>query len=201
MLAYNFVQSSADLFGQHLVAFFLYGIILLGLIFLAAATRHWLRFRGPLLFVPPERWYQRFVYLVPVAVLAVATLGSWSVSTSSNPYFCGTCHTMGTYYANWKGSAHARANVDCASCHYEPGLRGYLRAKIKGTSELVTTLTGTEGFKPVAQVANTTCLSGGCHNAAALGGLSTSCATRPANTSSSSARCSWRRPCAWSRSR
>jgi len=168
LLAYNFVQSSADIFGQHLVAFFLYGSILLGLIFLASAARLRLRFRQPLLFAPPAHWYGRFAYVLPVGVLALATFGSWGVSTSSNPHFCASCHDMGTYFVNWKSSAHARADISCATCHYEPGVRGYVKAKFQGTSQLVATITHTQAHRPIAQVNNTTCLSSGCHSIDAL---------------------------------
>ncbi len=167
-LAYHFVQSSTDMFGQHLFAFFLFGTILLGVVFLAASVRKLMRFRRPTLLVRPAHWYERVVYLVPVAVLGVATFGSWGVSSSSNPHFCGTCHNMGTYFANWKTSPHARADVSCASCHYDPGLTGYLRAKMKGTSQLVATLTQTGRNRPEAQVSNETCMRGGCHSAAQL---------------------------------
>ncbi len=164
MLAYHFVQNSTDMFGQHMMAFFLFGTVLVGLVFLAAAARNRLRFRRPTLLVPPKHWYARLLYLVPVVVLGVATFGSWGVSSSSNPHFCGTCHNMGTYFANWKSSKHASAQVSCASCHYDPGLSGYLRAKIKGTSQLVQTLTDSAARKPVAQVSNETCLRSGCHS-------------------------------------
>ncbi|HXZ43013.1 MAG TPA: NapC/NirT family cytochrome c, partial [Terriglobales bacterium] len=164
LLAYNFVQSSADIFGQHLVAFFLYGSIALGLVFLASAARRRLSFRQPLLFVPPAHWYGRFAYVLPIGVLALATFGSWGVSTSSNPHFCGSCHDMGTYFANWKTSAHARADISCDKCHYEPGLQGFLKAKFKGTSQLVATITQTQAHRPVAAVNNATCLSSGCHS-------------------------------------
>ncbi len=168
MLAYNFVQSSADVFGQHLVAFFLYGMIVLSLVFVAAVARSRLRMRGPSLFVPTAHWAQRSLFLSPVAVLGVATFGSWGVSTSSNPHFCGTCHDMKTYFTTWKSDPHARADIACYKCHYEPGVNGFLRAKVKGTSELVTTLTGTQGFKPIAAVRNDTCLASGCHSMAQL---------------------------------
>jgi nitrate/TMAO reductase-like tetraheme cytochrome c subunit len=168
LLAYNFVQSSADIFGQHLVAFFLYGSIALGLVFLAGAARRRLRFRQPLLFVPPSHWYGRFAYVLPVGVLALATFGSWGVSTSSNPHFCGSCHDMGAYFTNWKTSAHARADISCDKCHYEPGVQGFVKAKFKGTSQLVATITHTQAHRPVAQVNNSTCLSSGCHSMQAL---------------------------------
>lgn len=163
VLAYNFVQNSADLFGQHLVAFFLYGTAALGVVFLAAVTRSLLRFRRPLLFTATGHWRARFLYLIPVVLLGAAIFGGWAVTTSSNPIFCGTCHQMNTYFANWKSSAHASAQVGCAACHYEPGLRGYVRAKVQGFSELVVALTGTQRGKPTARVGDETCLRSGCH--------------------------------------
>jgi len=165
MLAYNFVQTSADVFGQHLVTFFLYGSAILGFIFLAAILRNYVRFRRPVLFATPTHWRQRFLYLVPAAFIGLVTLLSWGVDTSSNPYFCGTCHTMDAYFANWHQSSHAQAKVSCADCHYEPGLRGYFKAKVRGVSELVVTLTGTQAYKPVAEVKNETCLKSDCHSA------------------------------------
>lgn len=168
MLAYNFVQTSADVFGQHLVTFFLYGSAVLGLIFLAAILRNYVRFRRPVLFVTPTRWRQRFLYLVPAIFIGLVTLLSWAVDTSSNPYFCGTCHTMEAYFANWHQSAHAQAKVSCADCHYEPGLRGYFKAKVRGFSELVVTLTGTQGYKPEGVVNDVNCLRSGCHTEAEL---------------------------------
>jgi nitrate/TMAO reductase-like tetraheme cytochrome c subunit len=169
LLGYNFVQSSTDIFGQHLVTLFLYGSILLGVVFLAGALRRRLRFRQPLLFLAPATWNQRFAYALPVGVLALATFGSWGVSTSSNPHFCGSCHDMGTYFANWKTSAHAHADVSCDTCHYEPGIRGFLKAKFKGTSQLVATITNTQAHRPIAEVKNATCLKSGCHSMDVLG--------------------------------
>ncbi|MGA7614397.1 MAG: NapC/NirT family cytochrome c [Thermoanaerobaculia bacterium] len=167
ILTWSFVASSSDLFGRHLFAFFVVGVALLGAIFLASALRTRFRFREPTLYAPSWRWSHRFLYLVPVAILGVAVFGSWGVTTSSNPYFCGSCHDMGTYFANWKDSPHARAEVSCDRCHYEPGVGGFVRAKIRGTSELVTTLTGTQRPKPVAEVTNDRCLA--CHPMAKLG--------------------------------
>jgi len=164
LLAYNFVQASADVFGQHLVIFFLYASAVLGLLFLAAILRNYVRFRRPVVFVTPTRWRQRFLYLLPTALIGLVTLLSWAVDTSSNPYFCGTCHDMNAYFANWKASTHARAEIGCATCHYEPGLRGYLKAKLQGTAELVATLTRTQAYKPMAEVRNETCLTRDCHS-------------------------------------
>ena len=171
ILAYHFVQNSADLFGRHLVAFFLWGTALLGLIFLAAVSRNLVRFRRPTLFLPAPQWRHRFLYAFPVGLLAMATFASWGVSTSSNPIFCGSCHEMRAYFGNWKSSLHAKSEIGCPACHYEPGVRGFAKAKIQGFSQLVVSLTGAPASKPAARVSDETCLGSGCHSTRELVGV------------------------------
>ncbi len=171
ILAYHFVQNSTDLFGRHLVGFFLWGTALLGLVFLWAVARGVVRFRRPTLFLPPAKWRQRLLYGLPVGLLAIATFGSWGVATSSNPIFCGSCHEMNAYFSNWRSSAHAKSEIGCPTCHYQPGLGGYARAKMQGFSELVVSLTGTQASKPAAKVSDRTCLQSGCHSVRQLTGV------------------------------
>jgi len=171
ILAYHFVQNSADLFGRHLVAFFLWGTALLGLIFLAAVSRNLMRFRRPTLFLPAPPWRHRFLYAFPVVLLGVATFGSWGVATSSNPIFCGSCHEMRSYFSDWKSSPHAKSEIGCPACHYEPGVRGFAKAKMQGFSQLVVSLTGAPASKPAARVSDETCLRSGCHSVRELTGV------------------------------
>ncbi len=171
ILAYHFVQNSTDLFGRHLVGFFLWGAALLGLIFVAAVARNVVRFRRPTLFLPAPQWRHRFLYAFPVGLLGVATFGSWGVSTSSNPIFCGSCHEMRAYFSNWQSSPHAKSEIGCPACHYEPGVRGFAKAKIQGFSQLVVSLTGAPATKPAAIVNDATCLHGGCHSTRELTGV------------------------------
>ncbi len=171
ILAYHFVQNSTDLFGRHLVGFFLWGTALLGLIFLAGVARNLVRFRRPTLFLPPAKWRHRYLYALPVGLLGVATFGSWGVATSSNPIFCGSCHEMRSYFSDWKSSPHARSEIGCPTCHYEPGVRGFAKAKMQGFSELVISLTGAPVSKPAARVSDDTCLRSGCHSTRELTGV------------------------------
>lgn len=39
---------------------------------------------------------------------------------TTNPMFCGSCHTMRPQFYNWKYSSHSR--VTCYACHVSPGL-------------------------------------------------------------------------------
>jgi len=168
MLAYHFVQNSSDLFGRHLVGFFLWGTALLGIVFVSAVLRNVVRFRRPMVFVASPHWRYRYLYVIPVALLGVATFGAWGVETSSNPIFCGSCHEMRAYFSNWKASAHANSEIGCPACHYEAGLGGYAKAKMQGLSELVITLTGTQSTKPTAHVRDENCLRSGCHDVGQL---------------------------------
>jgi nitrate/TMAO reductase-like tetraheme cytochrome c subunit len=153
------------------VAFFLWGTALLGLIFLAAVSRNLVRFRRPTLFLPSPQGRHRFLYAFPVGLLGVATFGSWGVATSSNPIFCGSCHEMRSYFSNWQTSPHAKSEIGCPACHYEPGVRGYAKAKMQGLSQLVTSLTGAPASKPAARVNDETCLHSGCHSLGQLAGV------------------------------
>ena len=168
LLVYNFVQTSGDVFTQHVVVFFLAGMLVLGLIFFAAGSRRWMTFRSPTLLREPKQWYRRMAYVLPVAFIGIVTFGSWGVTQSSSPHFCGSCHDMQGYKANWQGSPHAQAAVGCDSCHYEPGVGGFVKAKIQGTSELVAMVTGRQKAKPIAEIDNGRCSE--CHALEALRG-------------------------------
>lgn len=170
-LSYNFLQSTTDRFGQHMFVFFLYGVALLGLVFVARVGRNLVRYRRPVLLVEGKKWSERFLYATPVIVIVLATLGAFTVESTSNPQFCGMCHTMNRYYANWQMSVHGKTEVACASCHYEPGLRGYAKAKVRGFSELVTEVTATGSYRPQAEVHDASCLRGGCHDIERLAGV------------------------------
>lgn len=167
-LAYNFLQSTTDRFGQHMFIFFLYGVGVLGLIFVARIVRNFVRFRKPVLLVEGKKWSAHFLYITPIVVIVVATLGGFTIESTSNPLFCGTCHSMNRYYANWQTSTHGKTQVSCSSCHYEPGLSGYMKAKVRGFSELVTEATDTGSYKPQAIVKDSSCLRAGCHDVSKL---------------------------------
>lgn len=169
MLAYNFLQTTTDRFGQHMFVFFLYGAALLGIVFATRAVRNYIRFRRPILFVEGKKWSERFVYFTPIVLIVAATLGGFSIESTSNPRFCGLCHSMKDYYVNWQTSRHGKTEVGCAACHYEPGFAGYAKAKTKGFSELVKEITATAKYKPEATVSDKSCLRSGCHAVEKLG--------------------------------
>lgn len=54
--------------------------------------------------------------------------------------FCGRCHEMGPELAAYEAGPHR--DVACAECHVEPGVGGWVKAKVNGTKQLVQVITG-----------------------------------------------------------
>ncbi|MHA2610205.1 MAG: cytochrome c3 family protein [bacterium JZ-2024 1] len=91
-----------------------------------------------------------------------------TVEITSRPSFCGTCHIMKPYVESWKTSKHNRYN--CTLCHYTPGIKNAISAKLEGLSMTVQYFTGTAGPLPWANVENASCLRSGCHSERLLQG-------------------------------
>jgi nitrate/TMAO reductase-like tetraheme cytochrome c subunit len=72
---------------------------------------------------------------------AVAIGGVAAVQWTDTADFCGRCHTMGPELRGHELSPHRE--LGCAECHVEPGIEGWVKAKINGTRQLVELLTGT----------------------------------------------------------
>jgi nitrate/TMAO reductase-like tetraheme cytochrome c subunit len=82
-----------------------------------------------------------FVTVIFFAVIAIATIQGFEFSESTT--FCGeVCHVpMEPEHTAWAQSPHAR--VRCVECHVGSGINYYLKAKINGTRQLYSVLTGT----------------------------------------------------------
>ncbi len=131
----------------------------------------------------PRRGLRRFIHrpssrrgffalmLVVSGFAAAAALGTISaVGWTETASFCGRCHQMGPELAAYDAGPHR--DVACAECHVEPGIGGWIKAKVNGTRQLVEVLTGTfptpipppdHSDLPSAE---TTCLS--CHSLSRL---------------------------------
>ena len=102
---------------------------------------------------------------------AVATMGGvTAVGFSETPAFCGSCHTMEPELKAYAMSPHSQ--VPCATCHVNPGLAGFVTAKVNGTKQLFDIVTGNfptpieaPDHAKLPPVQNT-CLT--CHNLADL---------------------------------
>jgi predicted CXXCH cytochrome family protein len=107
--------------------------------------------------------------LICAAAAVVFIAMSWgAVAYTSRPAFCTNCHFMQPYYDSWKSSSHR--NVECVKCHFEPGIRNTIKAKMVGLSQLMQYMTGREGTMPRAEISDRSCLREGCHETRLLEG-------------------------------
>jgi nitrate/TMAO reductase-like tetraheme cytochrome c subunit len=70
------------------------------------------------------------------SVFTGAALISWTETAD----FCGRCHAMGPELTAYENGPHNQ--VACAECHVEPGIQGWVKAKINGTRQLVEVILG-----------------------------------------------------------
>ncbi|ADU48382.1 cytochrome c3 family protein [Intrasporangium calvum] len=103
------------------------------------------------------RWRRRLRRLVPVpktplgvlalvggvlVIGAIGTLGGVEVvHYSEGASFCTTCHTMEPQKKAYEAGVHQ--DVACGECHVEPGVLGFVKAKLAGTRELYALVTNT----------------------------------------------------------
>jgi hypothetical protein len=79
--------------------------------------------------------------LVAGVGIAIAVGGVVAVQWTETADFCGRCHTMDPELKAYETSSHRE--VSCAECHVEPGLAGWVKAKINGTRQLVEVMLNT----------------------------------------------------------
>jgi nitrate/TMAO reductase-like tetraheme cytochrome c subunit len=71
----------------------------------------------------------------------VAFTGVSMIQWTESADFCGRCHTMTPELQAHAAGAHK--DVSCGECHVEPGIAGWIKAKINGTRQLVDVVMGT----------------------------------------------------------
>lgn len=96
----------------------------------------------------------------------IFSVGMFEFSTS--PYFCASCHIMKPYYQAWKTSSHN--HVPCVDCHYPPEVREKMILKVQALTQVVKYVTRTYSSKPYAEIDDSSCLRGGCHETRLLQG-------------------------------
>lgn len=100
--------------------------------------------------------------IIAVAVFGLLVVGFIGAKQTSKPEFCITCHSMQPAYENWEASAHG--DIDCMTCHSEPGFSGFVKTKLDGVKQVAVTLTSDvqpEDVIGLAHVNESVCLS--CH--------------------------------------
>ena len=76
---------------------------------------------------------------------------------------------MKPFYQSWKESSHNE--IECSTCHYAPGTKSKIRAKIEGIMQLGRYWTKLYlKSKPWAEIPDESCLRGGCHEKRLLEG-------------------------------
>jgi hypothetical protein len=71
-----------------------------------------------------------------IAVFSTVSLIHWTETAD----FCGRCHTMSPELQAYEAGPHK--SVACAECHVEPGIMGWVKAKINGTKQLIEVVLG-----------------------------------------------------------
>jgi nitrate/TMAO reductase-like tetraheme cytochrome c subunit len=110
----------------------------------AAGVRHRHPFylRGRRLRLPSSRRGLFGLLLVLAGLGGVATFSAVSLlNWTETADFCGRCHTMAPELAAYEAGPHR--DVACAECHVEPGITGWIKAKLNGTRQLVEVVLGT----------------------------------------------------------
>jgi nitrate/TMAO reductase-like tetraheme cytochrome c subunit len=83
-----------------------------------------------------------FGFLLVVGAFAFA--GIWTGVTlihwTETADFCGRCHQMGPELVAYEAGPHR--DVTCGECHVEPGVAGWVKAKLNGTRQLIEVITG-----------------------------------------------------------
>ncbi|NIM58017.1 MAG: hypothetical protein GTO16_03610 [Candidatus Aminicenantes bacterium] len=110
---------------------------------------------------------KRIIFLSIIGFVLILTLGS--VEYTSHSYFCNSCHYMKPFYQSWKTSSHS--HIECNACHYPPGIRPKIRAKIEGILQVGRYWTKLYlKSKPWAEIPDESCLREGCHKKRLLEG-------------------------------
>lgn len=112
---------------------------------------------------------RRIIILASVGFVVVLLVGS--VEYTSHSPFCNSCHYMKPFYKSWETSSHS--HIECNACHYPPGIRSKLRAKVEGILQVGRYWTKLYlKSKPWAEIPDEACLREGCHDKRILEGRS-----------------------------
>lgn len=108
--------------------------------------------------------------VILVVVIAIIALSYGAIKYTCTAHFCGLCkNTMGPAYKTWTATPHSskknpeiKHHHECMACHSDPGLLGFLKAKIGGLFSVYYQLARAyhlplEAFNPVH------CARPGCH--------------------------------------
>ncbi|MEH6651197.1 MAG: NapC/NirT family cytochrome c [Motiliproteus sp.] len=117
--------------------------------------------------------YTVVTVVIVMAVIAVMLGGTWiaqEVYTSRSEFCGGSCHTMTEQFNAWKADTHHADNnaagnqAECIECHFLPGEKHGVKAKLEGLRHLAAYLYNPEAPLPIRPVIpDGACLQSGCH--------------------------------------
>jgi nitrate/TMAO reductase-like tetraheme cytochrome c subunit len=114
-----------------------------------------------------KRKKQMKIFLIALGVFLAVFVASVELTSTSK--FCSACHYMKPFFQSWKASSHGQ--IECKVCHYPPGLRSTLRAKVEGLVMVGRYWTKLYlKSKPWAEIQDESCLQKGCHDRRLLEG-------------------------------
>ncbi len=106
----------------------------------APPTRRFHRIRGWFHIPRTRRGFFALLLVLGALGSAGAYGGASLIQWTETADFCGRCHQMGSELAAYESGPHR--DVPCAACHVEPGIGGWVKAKINGTVQLLQVITG-----------------------------------------------------------
>lgn len=114
--------------------------------------------------VPPRYRYLiiKIMTLTVLFLVLFLVIGYSGLEATSSSKFCSSCHEMTPEYYTWKASSHAE--VDCVSCHIQPGAKNLAKAKENGLIQVFDKLTNryTAPIQMPKDIPNSACDR--CHN-------------------------------------
>ena len=118
-------------------------------------------------FIRSMQFCKRFWWIIIIALFVFLGSGfGVSEYVTSRASFCGSCHVMESYYDSWEHDVHSKEGVLCVDCHYAPGQKTTLAAKLRGLSQLSRYVAGAFGeTRPRGHVSSDSCLTSKCHPA------------------------------------
>src|SRR5262245_16565692 len=115
--------------------------------------------------VARRRWVKRLSLTILGLLVGSAALLGVAEHETAKPDFCGSCHIMDPYHESWEADMHGgKLEVACVDCHYAPGERTTIKAKLRGLSQVASYVSGRYGAtRPRAHVSNDSCMTSKCH--------------------------------------
>ena len=118
---------------------------------------------------PKKKKKKKILRIVLIAAVALVIVFVAAIEMTSTSSFCSSCHYMKSFYQSWKTSSHGK--IECKVCHYPPGIRNTIRAKIEGLVMVGRYWTKLYlKSKPWAEIQDESCLQKGCHDRRLLEG-------------------------------